>query len=142
MASALTEQFAVIVRRAAQHARAHLCDGDPTSAVVWDPASEITIRLSLRSDEVWLIAGSGILIRFVTDSAGDVDIDSIATVLARILAGEAVEEFGVAGQRGDVFATGYRVGAEGFSGGLTADEAKFHARLAGPLAVAALDLPE
>ncbi|KHK95506.1 hypothetical protein LK09_19235 [Microbacterium mangrovi] len=131
------------MRRANRRARAYLCDGDPTSAVVWDPESEITIRLSLRGDEIWVIAGSGILIRFVADSGGELDHEGIAIVLTRILAGEAVEHFGVAGQDdGDAFATGYRVGTEGFSGGFTAEEAKFRARLAGPLAVATLELPE
>lgn len=114
MASRLNEQFTSIVRRASQHARAHLCDGDSTSAVVWDPESE-----------------------------REFDGDSIATVITRILARDVVEYFGVAEQHdGDTFATGYRVREEGFSGGLAPDETRFHARLAGPLAVAALDLPE
>lgn len=48
----LDQQVAEVVHRASGSARACLCDGDASSAVVWDPASEITIRLALRGDEV------------------------------------------------------------------------------------------
>lgn len=142
MAHSLDQRFANIVHRAGKSARACLCDGDARSAVVWDPASEITIRLALRRDEVWLIAGSGTLIRFVASSEGEFDDEGIDTVIDLILGGEAVEHFGVRGQKtGITFTTGYRLDpAGGFSGGLNASESLFQARIGGPLKAARTDL--
>lgn len=137
------EQFGEIVRRANGSFRAYLCDGDSRSAVIWDPYTEITIRLALRNDEIWVIAGSGVLVRFVAasdDTFSDEDIDA---VMAAILRGDAVEYFGGAGASTALAAaTGFDVGSDiGFSGGLGRDEAQFAARLAGPLAAAQFDSP-
>lgn len=147
MESSYQSQFAGIVRRTGTAARAHLCDGDASEAVVWDPATEITVRLSLRGDEVWLLAGSGLLIRFVAASDGEFDHEGIDRVIGLVLRGEAVEHFGVAALDGQdappSIPTGYRVGEpQGYSGGLPAGQARFEARIAGPLARAHLDLTE
>ena len=141
MACSFDEQLAEIVSRAKASARAHLCDGDTSSAVVWDADSEITIRLSRRGDEMWLLAGSGILLRFVAASDGEFDHEGIDTAIDLILRGEAIEYFGAAGRKSDpAFATGYRIdSAGGFSGGRTRIESLFQARLAGPMAAGRLD---
>ena len=142
MASPFREQFATLIRRSSTLARAYMCDGDASAAVIWDDDSEITIRLSLRGEEIWLIAGSGTLLRFVAASDGEFDHEGIAHVIDQILHGAAVEFFGVAeAAEGDVFATGFEIGqSQGFAGGLNESQARFRARLAGPMASASLTI--
>lgn len=138
MGFSFSDQFAGIVRRARNPAQAYICEGDPTSAVVWDIDNEITIRLSLKDDEVWLIAGSGTMVRFVADSNGDFDHDGIDFVISSILLSEVVEHFGAAGKlEYDFVVTGNQIGPMNeYGGGLTAEESKFQARIAGPIAAA------
>ncbi len=143
MATSFSEQFAVLIRKSGTSAHAHQCDGDASTAVVWDGDSEITIRLSLRNEEIWLIAGSGTLLRFVADSDGEFDHEGIAQVIDQILHGATVEFFGVteAAEGDDIFTTGFEIGqSSGFAGGLNKSQARFHARLAGPMACASLTI--
>lgn len=136
-----SEQFVALVKELGTQAASYLCDGASTSAMIWDDDSEVTIRLSLRDDEIWLIAGAGILLRFVADSDGEFDREGIAFVIDQILRGAAIEFFGVANHVGgeDIFATGYEIGPKReFAGGLNETQARFRARLAGPLARARL----
>lgn len=138
-------QFSGIVQRWRTRARAFLCDGDPRSAVIWDQRSHITVRLQLIQDEVWVIAGSGMLVRFVAASDGEFDREGIDDVVGQILAGKAVEYFGAADRDGeDVIATGYSVGEEPvlFTGGLGQSQSRFRSRIAGPMAVRGLDYLE
>jgi len=140
--SSFIEQFTGIVLRAKKSARAYLCDGDAHSAVVWDPDSEITIRLSLKEDEVWLIAGSGTLFRFVAASDGEFDHKGIDFVLNSILRSEVAEHFGVAGEaQYDSVVTGNHIGeTNDYAGGLTADDSKYQARIAEPMASARMKI--
>ena len=142
MASSYEAQFAAVVRRIGTYARAHLCEGDSTSAVAWHPENQITVRLQLRGDEVWVVAGSGTLVRVVADSFGDLLHDELDSIVRAILDGYATEYFGVAGHPSIAdFATGYDLGrAAGFAGGRNAKQSRFQARIAGPLAKAALHL--
>lgn len=144
MASSPSEQFASLIRHAGESVHAHLCDGDRSAAVVWDDESEITIRLSLRGDEVWIIAGSGILVRFVAASDGEFDREAIIYVIDQILTGSAVEYFGLAQSTGDdVFATGFDIGPDReYASGLDRSQARFRAQLAGPLARATLTISD
>lgn len=130
------EQFAELVRRISSRARAYLCDGDPRSAVAWDPESEITIRLSLKGDEIWVMAGSALLIRDVAASDGEFDLAGIDLVVDEILGGRAVEHFGLVGQSGTdvVVATGFRLESGRFAGGRNEGESLFKARVGGPFA--------
>lgn len=114
---------------------AYLCAGADREAMVWSSSTEITVRLSARGDdEIWVLAGSGLLVRFVV--ADDGDPGDVAAVVRRIVAGEAVEMFGDRdGASCPVVATGYELGPErSFAGGLAADEALWTARVAGPFA--------
>ena len=142
MAPSFEEQFAQIVRGIATYANAYLCDGDPRSAVAWDPENEITVRLQLRGDEVWVLAGSGTLIRTFADSTGELEHEGLDRVIRTILSGRAIEYFGVAGYPSIAdFVTGHDLSPGiGFSGGLNAKQSQFSARIAGPLASAYLDI--
>ena len=60
MDSSSGSQFEQLVDDASAHVRAHLCEGDPSTAVLWDDPTGITVRLSLLGDEIWLFAGSGV----------------------------------------------------------------------------------
>lgn len=136
MASSLRDQFGQLVASAAAIGRAHLCVGDSSSALVWDETTEITVRLALRADEVWLLAGSGLLVRFVASSEATLDVEGILDVVKEIICGNATEFFGVAsGAPGaDQFATGFQIASGSTSGGLGPSQSAFQARLAGPLA--------
>ncbi len=143
MASSFSKQFATLILSSNISAHAHLCDGDPSAAMVWDDDSGITIRLSLRDEEIWLIAGSGTLLRFVAASDGEFDHEGIACVIDQILHGAAVEFFGVAEDANgdDIFAAGFEIGrSQDFGGGLNESRARFRARLAGPMARANLTI--
>jgi len=144
MASSFGEQFAAIVRNTSRSAHAYLCDGNSAAAVAWDDNSEITIRLSLRGEEIWLLAGSGTLLRFVAASDGEFDHEGIGYVINQILHGAAIEFFGVAEDTDNVnFATGFEIGqSQEFAGGLNGSQARFRTRLAGPMASAALTILE
>lgn len=124
-----------VVGELSRELEAYLCAGAERDAVVWSSDTEITVRLSARGDdEIWVLAGSGLLIRFV--AASDGDLGGVADVVRRIVAGEAVEMFGdrPAGDEPAV-ATGYALGPDRpFAGGLRADEARWTARIAGPFA--------
>lgn len=115
---------------------AHLCDGAEREAVVWSAETEITVRLSARGDdELWVMAGSGLLIRFV--AADDGDMGDVAAVVRRIVAGEAVEMFGERRRAGEgpAVATGHALGPDrAFAGGLDSHQALWTARIAGPFA--------
>lgn len=141
MTFSVVEQFAQVVSAAGVSANAHLCEGDSTAAVIWDDSTQITVRLSLRDDEVWILAGSGILVRSITDSEGEFDRVLILDAIRQILRGEAIEYFGVTPclEEADTFATGFEIRRVGAAAGLDASSAAFRARLAGPLAQAALD---
>jgi hypothetical protein len=138
MESSFSEQFTGIVLRAKKSARAYLCDGDTDSAVVWDPDSEITIRLSLREDEVWLIAGSGSMFRFVAATDSEFDHGGIDFFISSILRSEMGEHFGAVGKaQYDSVVTGHAiVVADDWSGGLASTESKYQARIAVPMASA------
>jgi len=141
MVSSLSEQFAALVRRIGESTHAHLCEGDPWAAMVWDDKSEVTIRLSLRDDEIWLFAGSGVLVRFIADSDGEFDRPGITSAIDQILAGTAIEYFGVADAgHDDIFATGFDIGPGEYASGLDGRQARFRTRLAGPMAVAGIDV--
>lgn len=142
MAPSFEEQFAQIVRGIATYANAYLCDGDPRSAVAWDPENEITVRLALHGDELWVVAGSGTLIRLIATSSGEHLFDEVDAIVRTILSGRAVEHFGVAGHPSIAdFVTGDDLGpAIGVAGGLNARQSQFSARIAGPLAKAYLDI--
>jgi hypothetical protein len=142
MISSFSEQFIKIIINAKATTNAHLCKDDPKTAVLWDDSTQITIRLSLNEDEIFLYAGSGIFIRFVASSENLFDHFGIAKVIEQILTGQAIEYFGVKAKiSDDFFATGYVVEAEPkFAGGLKEEEAYFRARLAGPMAKGFLSL--
>lgn len=144
MAFSYSEQFAALVRKTSRSARAYLCDGDSSAAVAWDDNSEITIRLSLKGEEIWLLAGSGTLLRFAAASDGEFDQEGIGYVINQILHGTAIEFFGVTeGIDNDNFATGFEIGpSQEFAGGLNGSQARFRTRLAGPMASAALTVLE
>lgn len=140
MASSYEEHFLEIVRSAKRFGNAHLCDGDARTALVWSPETEISIRLALRGDEVWILAGSGMLVRFVATSDGDFTNVDIEMAIDSILRGEATEHFGATGaDHGDLFSMGYHVGPDLGYGGLTEEKARFSARIAGPFAGSALE---
>jgi len=140
MVSTPREQFLYLVERTSASANAYTCDGDTDTAFAWDSRNEITVRLALRGDEIWLFAGSGLLVRFVADSEGEFDLDGAMRTIASILAGEAVEYFGVRDRHPPAsFATGFSVGADHFmQAGLGVVESVYSAHLAGPLARASL----
>ena len=93
MVPSLERQLARIVRRARRwYARSYLCAGDPRSAVLWSDQTEITVRLALRGDQLWILAGSGLLIRIVADSEGEIVPENVEPVLRAILAGQAVDK--------------------------------------------------
>ncbi|WP_156175023.1 MULTISPECIES: hypothetical protein [unclassified Leucobacter] len=142
MESSIRQSFNEIVKSAGDIYCSHLCEGEPNSAMVWDPVSEITVRLSLREDEVWIIAGSGTLVRFIATSESCFSSDDVLAAINSILSGGAIEFFGVQGDASaDIFCTGYDLGERaGASGGLRQTESRFHARIAGPLAQANLEL--
>lgn len=125
-----------IVQDLSSHVEAHLCAGDPNQAVAWSPDSEITVRLASKGDdEIWVIAGSGMLVRFITASDGDVG--DVEPFVRAVLAGQAVEMFGPEDEAGakSMIATGYRLGPKPlFAGGATEAEATWTARVAGPFA--------
>lgn len=52
MKSSYSEQFAALIRRSQASANAHLCDGDATSAMVWDTDSPVTKWGDLASSRV------------------------------------------------------------------------------------------
>jgi len=136
------QQFAGIVQRWQPKVQAFSCAGDTRSAVIWHAQSQITLRLHLIEDEVWIIVGSGTLLRFVSASDGEFDHSGIDHVIEQVLAGNAIEYFGAVGhEHEDVIAVGYRIG-EGpaaFTGGLSQNHSRFRARIAGPMAAAQLD---
>jgi len=135
----IESQLASIVTELAESDDAYLCDGDCRSGVAWSRVTEITIRFAVRGDELHLHAGSGLMLRFVVDSDGGLDSEGILAVSRAILAGDAVESFGIPGQPDDgLFATGYDIPELGFSGGVSSRAATFVARLAGPLESARL----
>lgn len=121
----------------ARELEAYLCAGAEREAVVWSPDTEITVRLSARGDdEIWVTAGSGLLIRFA--AASDGDMGDVADAVRRIVAGEAVEMFGERRRADDgpAAATGYTLGGPDrvFAGGLDAEQARWTARIGGPFA--------
>lgn len=136
MASSAGEQLEQLVESLRPAHRAYICDGDRSTAMAWDDESEITVRLSLRGDELWVLAGSGLLARYVVPSDGEFDLETIAEVVDGILTGGAVEFFGPAsvGGSGGRVATGFRVGPGSVSSGVDTEQAAFSARLAGPMA--------
>ena len=125
-----------VVDELSQEFGAYLCAGADREAMVWSSDTEITVRLSARGDdEIWVIAGSGLLVRFV--AASDGDMGDVAEVVRRIVAGEAVEMFGDRRRADDGFAvaTGYALGPDrAFAGGLDGDQARWTARIGGPFA--------
>ena len=135
MADVIGPALRAVVGELSRELEAYLCAGAEREAVVWSADTEITVRLSARGgDEIWVLAGSGLLIRFV--AASDGDLGDVADVVRRIVAGEAVEMFGdrLAGDEPAV-ATGYTLGSDRpFAGGLRADAARWTARIAGPFA--------
>lgn len=130
----VTDALAAIIDDLAADAEAHLLAGDARHGVAWSPETEITVRLSCRGDdEIWVFAGSGTLIRFV--AASDGDPGDVALVVRALLRGEGVEMFGdrTRDDEGPAVATGYRLGDPPiFAGGLTATEARWTSRIAGP----------
>ncbi len=137
MDSSSGSQFEQLVDDASAHVRAHLCEGDPSTAVLWDDPTGITVRLSLLGDEIWLFAGSGVLIRHIAPSDGEFDLEGLLATILHVLRGEAIEYFGVRGQTGDdvLLPTGFAV-PDGNAGGTTARSSVAHTRLAGPYAAA------
>lgn len=144
MVSSALSQFAELIGRAAQFAHAHLSSDDPETGVVWDHKTEITARLSLRGDEIWLLAGAGVLIRFIESSEGEFDLDGILSALSVVLSGEAVEYFGVRALETEPnYATGFTIGdPPEFAGGLAQDESRFAAVLGGPLRLAEMPITD
>lgn len=144
MVSSARSQFAQLIDRAARAAHGHLCSGDPEAGVVWDDKTEITARLSLRGDEIWLVAGSGLLARFVANSEHEFDCEGILSAIAVILSGEAIEYFGVRGQDSEqAYATGFAIGEPAeYAGGLTHDQSRFATVLGGPLRRASIPVTD
>mgnify|MGYP001292016712 CR=1 FL=1 len=142
MVSSALSQFAELVDRARRVAHAHLCSGDPETGLVWEDKTEITVRLSLRGDEIWLVAGSGLLVRFVASSEHEFDLEGILSAIAVLLSGEAIEYFGVrAHETEQTYATGFAIGEPPeYAGGLTQDQSRFAAVLGGPLRRAAIPI--
>lgn len=102
---ALRDLVETLSRLARVHA--HLCDGDPRSAVTWSEATEITVRLfAAADDELWVLAGSGILAREVADSEGGFDLEPL---VCAILEGRAVELFGPATRHDALTPRGWQV---------------------------------
>ncbi len=101
---------------------AHLCEGSPADAVAWGSA-DVTVRCAARGgDEVWVFAGSALLLRVVADSEGG--FDDLEAVVRGILQGRARE---LLVQRGPAtVARGYdmvlETGAR-YAGGLAVDDA-------------------
>lgn len=90
---------------------AHLCDGDRRTAVAWSEQSEITARIhAAADDEMWVLAGSGLLARAVADSEGSFELEPL--ILA-ILTGRAIELFGPAEDHEQLAPLGWRVPLEG-----------------------------
>lgn len=94
---------------AADGVHAHLCEGDPSAAVVWSEQAQITVRLrALGDDELWVLAGEGLLARVIADSEGDFEIEWLVRA---ILAGNAVEIIGPSPESGAVGPLGWMVPA-------------------------------
>ncbi|MFT7766740.1 hypothetical protein [Clavibacter tessellarius] len=112
--------------------------------MVWDESSEITVRLSLRGDELWAMAGSGVLVRFVETSEGEFDLDQVEHAVGLMLRGLAVEFFGAADDPGgEAYPSGFEIGsARAFAGGLDEGQSRFRARLAGPMFRATVPIAE
>lgn len=100
---------------------AHRCEGSPTDAVVWS-ASEITVRVAARgADEIWVLAGSALLLRLVADSEGG--FEDLEAVIRGILGGRAREVLSV--REGRCTASGYVVQSSTggmYAGGLSSEE--------------------
>jgi len=136
MAYSFGDQFATIVQSLRPTHHAHLCDGDPNSAVAWNDATEITARLSLRDDEIWILAGAGLLARFIAPSDGEFDPDTITSVVDEILRGGAVELFTATDPAADAprTVTGFVLDSGSVASGSSTQEATFAGRLGGPFA--------
>ena len=136
MADMATTALHHIVEELSHDEQAYLCAGNPRQAVAWSPRSEITVRIAAKADdELWVLAGSGMLVRFV--AASDGDFGDVVTVVQTILAGRAVEMFGDRDRprSGLTVATGFRLDSDlTFAGGNSESEAAWTARVAGPLA--------
>ncbi len=120
------------------HLQAYLCDGDPRSAVAWSVDLEITVRLrAVADDEIWVLAGAGLLARVVADSAGEFEIDPIVTA---ILGGQAVEIFGPGGPTDPLIPLGWKVKTPGgeFSADVEPGRSVVEASIVGPMARTAL----
>lgn len=134
MEHSFEEQFVETVHRARAWGRAYLCDGDSKSAVIWHPKSHITVRLELRADEIWLVAGAGILGRFVAASDDSFDLEGIDSAISAVLSGKATEYFGVRGQvSDDLIPTGWML-PSGDAAGRGPRESIYAARVVGPFA--------
>lgn len=120
----------VAVLNACTGLHAHLCDGDPCTAVAWAEESQITVRLrAAADDEMWALAGSGLLARVIADSEGMFEMEPLTLA---ILAGRAVELFGPA--EGHEFApVGWRVPVAG-GGAFSADVDEALPAVAAPIA--------
>ncbi len=106
---ALRDLVAALNARTGIHA--HLCDGDPRTAVAWAEESEITVRLrAADDDEMWVLAGSGLLARVIADTEGMFEMEPLTLA---ILAGRAVELFGPAEGQEHLAPLGWRVPLEG-----------------------------
>ncbi|MCI9889470.1 hypothetical protein JT358_13520 [Micrococcales bacterium 31B] len=112
--------------------------------MMWDDKTEITARISLRGDEVWLVAGSGLLVRFVASSEHEFDLDGILAAAKKILSGHAVEYFGTRDLGTEPpYATGFAIGEPPeYAGGVTQGQSQFTAILGGPLLRAKLPRTE
>lgn len=135
MSGNATQALERIINELKQDVCAYLCEGAPDHGVAWSNETEITARLTVKGDdEIWVFAGSGILIRFV--AASDGDMGDVGTVVRALLSGEAIETFGDSARpsTGMAIATGYALESAGFGGGLDPDRGQWSARLGGPFA--------
>lgn len=145
MAFSYGEQLEQLVGVLRPEYRAHMCDGDPTSAVAWNEVNEITVRLTVRGDELWIHAGSGLLARFISPSDGDFDQETIGRVVREILDGGAVEFFSALTlpPGSTPIASGFMLASGSMSSGRPNQETTAcSARIAGSFAQAWLPDPE
>ena len=122
-----------------QGVHAHLCEGDPRSAMVWSDQTQITVRLHAPGDdEIWVLAGSGLMAREIADSEGCFETEPLVVA---ILDGRAIEMFGPLHGNAQMVPLGWQVEtAHGgvFAGGVANEAPAVPAAVAGPLAVARL----
>ena len=119
---------------------AHLCEGDPRSAMVWSDQNQITVRLHAPADdEIWVLAGSGLLAREIADSEGGFEIEPLVVA---ILNGRAIEMFGPLRGEAQMVPLGWQVEtADGgmFAGGVANEAPAVPTAVAGPMAVTRLE---